>query len=60
MLNESQFMSESIPDSGLTSKSMNTEEREYRKAQKLEKKEQDRIAARFKVMTADEFEKCFS
>jgi len=59
----SNFMSESAsvaPDSALQSKNLNQEEIEYRKAKKLEKKEHDRIARRFKVLTADDFDRYFN
>lgn len=43
----------------MASKNLNDEEREYRRAQKLEKREHEKIAKRFRVITAEEFERTF-
>ena len=58
----SNFISESnsnAPESALTSKNLNQEEKEQRIAMRLQRKEQDKIARRFKVLTAEDFENCF-
>ena len=62
LADSSHFISESnsvAPESALTSKNLNQEEREFRIAQRLEKKEQDKIARRFKVMSSDDFNRYF-
>lgn len=58
----SNFMSESAsnaPESALTSKNLNQEEKEQRIAMRLQRKEQDKIARRFKVLSAEDFENFF-
>ena len=62
LADSSHFISENnsaAPESALTSKNLTMEERENRIAQRLEKKEQDKIARRFKVMSADDFNRYF-